>query len=480
VILLFLGKEETRCSITKMLAFLLLSILLTLSEASATPGKIEVPKAFTKVLDDCSGLGCREWYAAQKKDWGTPARKMEWKDKFDECANFKDGTLPNLQPDKWENVIDRHMPGLLDIDLAVKSTSITPETSAVSLGTLKLLLKVATDMTTPGEVGALKEGDTGYKNPRSPTPNTMLPSDKITMHDINQFLVKPVTRGFSVSFAHIMLGRYVDADGNYDHSGKNGGPAVGKITHFISHEWGAPFKNFVAIAENHCKTLNCDPAKTYYWVCTFANNQHDISVSKANVETESPFGIALAANPVSVLAIQWDGPQPMMSISRIWCVFEMALVLKLKLKLYWGCGDKTTLLESRAKSACGPASNELLKNFTPSNAGYTKKEDYDDILAWIDKTTLLCDKPGLTANTPQECLAEIFNKFADTGAVEGTYFNARAEVKTGESSAMPIMSSIYLHATFTILSLFVILRYVCASSKESTVDIHYGLLEAEI
>merc|ERR1719461_2083977 len=87
---------------------------------------------------------------------------------------------------------------------------------------------------------------------------------------------------------------------------------------------------------------------------------------------------------------------------------------------------------------------------------------------------------GLTATEPQDCLAEVFQKFATAKAVDGTYFESRAEVKTGGSSAMPIMSSIYLHATFTILSLFVILRYICASPKESTVDIHYGLLEAEI
>lgn len=463
----------------KMLAFLLLSIQLTLFEASGTKaGKFKIPDEFKQKFNHCSGLGCRFFYAKPKapKKAGTTARNVDWPLRFEELLDYgKD--LPNLVPAKWAAVIDKHMPGFLDIATAVPAP--TPDNSAVSLGTLKLLLKVVTDMIQPEDKGgALKGTDTGYKNPRSPTPDTMVPRDMINMHDINQFLVKPVTRGLAISFANMMMGQKVDKDGNY---GK-GEPAVGKITHFISHDWAAPFKNFVATAEKHCEALgSCNPAKTYYWVCTFANNQHGFTVPEGAVEAVSPFGIALQAKPVSVLAIQWDGPPTaMMSVGRIWCVFEMALVLTLKLKLYWGCGDKIALLEKDAENECG-GSRDLLKAFTPGNAGTSKQEDKDvTILPWIDKKQELCKNFKDLAKTPQECLAEIFQKFATDKAVDGTYWEAREEVKTGESSAMPIMSSIYLHATFTILSLFVILRYVCASPKESTVDIHYGLLEAEI
>jgi len=457
------------CSIIKMLAFLLLSILLTLSEASI----FKVPDSFKKKFNGgCSGMGCRFWYAFKPKTKGVASRNVNWPDRFQELIDAKKD-LPNLVSTKWAAVIDKHMPGFLDIASAPAAP--TADKAAVSLGTLKLLQKVVQDMIKPeGSGGALTGKDDKYKNPRGSAQSV----NDINMHDINQFLVKPVTRGLSISFANMMMGQKVDKDGNY---GK-GSPAVGKITHFISHDWGAPFKNFVATAEKHCSKLGCDPAKTYYWVCTFANNQHGFTVPDGPVEEVSPFGIALKAKPQSVLAIQNDGPPgAKLTVNRIWCVFEMAFVLTLKMNLYWGCGSHITLLEKGAKNECG-GTKSLLQAFKPKDAGTSSEDDKKMILSWIDKKQELCSNfKGLTAKTPQDCLAEVFQTFAKDKAVDGTYHGpSRAEVKTGESSAMPIMSSIYLHATFTILSLFVILRYICASPKESTVDIHYGLLEAEI
>jgi len=453
-------------SIMKMLAFLLLSILLTLSEAVI----FKIPEIFNQMFKDCSGLGCRFWYAKPKTTAATAAKKVDWPLRFAELKDMSKFDLPNLVSTKWEAVVEKHMPGLLDIAKAPAAP--TPDNSAVSLGTLKLILKVVQDMIQPeGSGGALTGKDDKYKNPRGGERS----KDEINMHDINQFLVKPVTRGLAISFANIMMGQKVDANGNYG----SGEAAVGKITHFISHDWAAPFKNFVATAEKHCEALgSCNPAKTYYWVCTFANNQHDFSVPEGEVEDVSPFGRALKAKPVSVLAIQSEEPVKL-TVERIWCVFEMALVLKLQLKLYWGCGATMTLLEKDAVNAC-KKSGESLKAWTPDSALSSNADDKKNILAWIDKQkTELCTNFKMD-KTPRECLAEIFQKFATDKAIDGPYFQARAEVKTGESSAMPIVSSIYLHATFTILSLFVILRYICASPKESTVDIHYGLLEAEI
>ena len=81
-----------------------------------------------------------------------------------------------------------------------------------------------------GSGGALTGKDDKYKNPWGSAPQSV---NDINMHDINQFLVKPVTRGLSISFANMMMGQKVDKDGNY---GKGSPAGKQKIIQFSKYE----------------------------------------------------------------------------------------------------------------------------------------------------------------------------------------------------------------------------------------------------
>ena len=45
---------------------------------------------------------------------------------------------------------------------------------------------------------------------------------------------------------------------------------------FISHWWGEPVRDFVAAVSAHAEARNLDESAAY-WVCAYANNQHDLS-----------------------------------------------------------------------------------------------------------------------------------------------------------------------------------------------------------
>ena len=44
---------------------------------------------------------------------------------------------------------------------------------------------------------------------------------------------------------------------------------------FVSHAWSTPFKQTCAMLNFHMKSHEL-AASTPYWICTFANNQHQL------------------------------------------------------------------------------------------------------------------------------------------------------------------------------------------------------------
>lgn len=270
------------------------------------------------------------------------------------------------------------------------------------------------------------------------------------MHDINELLVKPMMRGLQTPFAQgISALKFKKGEKK---PSKDGNVATGHITHFISHDWAAPFSNFMATVEKHCKDTSCDSSTTYYWVCTFANDQFNFKVTTLE---ESPFYKALISTPTpkSVVAIQYEGAKPSLSIGRIWCVFEMHFTVMLMstdanwkkagTKLFVGCGDKMTEIKKGAKSECGPQHKEAFEKFKGTydnkkdlqgwssyHAGVSigkEKDKIEQVLPWITANDL-CEKYGFDeaaqkapdfakhfpADTPdisQKCFTAFWTKF---------------------------------------------------------------------
>lgn len=184
------------------------------------------------------------------------------------------------------------------------------------------------DAPKPGGCGAGKDADcTGY-------PLSL--HYEVNMNILNDQLIKPLTGGGTpVSFAE-----WVGFD---------------KPDTFISHNWGGSFVHFVNTADLYWKQLK-EGKKTeatyYFWVCTFANNQHDVKLG--DTVDESPFAAALdhakkmiiiQDDPLAQAELDGSGAAKIWSFTlrRAWCVFEMHWALLKKYKIHIGCANGALL-----------------------------------------------------------------------------------------------------------------------------------------
>jgi hypothetical protein len=124
--------------------------------------------------------------------------------------------------------------------------------------------------------------------------------DNITMYYINTHVVKPLTKEFRCSFVELVATR----------------PQAPRW--FVSHFWGTPFKETVEMLNYHAKKRNL-PDTIIYWVCTFANNQHNLAELKGSLE-ETPFVKAILSSQCEGTVALFDGEAS--TLQRSWCVLE--------------------------------------------------------------------------------------------------------------------------------------------------------------
>lgn len=171
----------------------------------------------------------------------------------------------------------------------------------------------------------------------------------LTMHDINGLVGMPLAASTHLSFA-----------------GHVGG---GKPTFFISHNWAGRFDKFVKSAEKHFeykvkeKGLKLDQKNTFYWVCTFANNQFDLQLD--DKPQDGPFALAIQTAKAQgqggdVVAIQ-DDTSPLTdnfgnglkaeyyTPGRIWCAFEYFYAILQEAPIYFNTGSTNTLMDATGK-----------------------------------------------------------------------------------------------------------------------------------
>lgn len=145
-----------------------------------------------------------------------------------------------------------------------------------------------------------------------------LPVRDLTMHEVNGIVVMPLTASVGKSFASYVGG--------------------GKPDFFVSHNWSGRFETFVkgveahfnwARAQNEKNKATMTEENTYYWVCTFANNQWHVKSELGEKIDEGPFALAIdnviQTGKHQIVSIQDDelGEGEYITLGRIWCAFEM-------------------------------------------------------------------------------------------------------------------------------------------------------------
>ncbi|CAL1139170.1 unnamed protein product [Cladocopium goreaui] len=92
---------------------------------------------------------------------------------------------------------------------------------------------------------------------------------------------------------------------------------------FVSHAWLEPVCKFVACLKCHA-SLHQLPDQTAYWVCAYANNQHQLENEICNNPRKTSFyrAIQLCAG---VLLVLDENATP---FTRIWCCFEESIAVE--------------------------------------------------------------------------------------------------------------------------------------------------------
>ena len=86
-----------------------------------------------------------------------------------------------------------------------------------------------------------------------------------------------------------------------------------------SHWWGEPIVSFVNCCQKHSSLRRLNDASANYWVCGYANRQHELELEIGRDITESSFYKALHVADGLLLILDQDATP----FSRIWCDYEL-------------------------------------------------------------------------------------------------------------------------------------------------------------
>jgi len=126
------------------------------------------------------------------------------------------------------------------------------------------------------------------------------PSD-VNLYDLNSILIKPMTKKRNCSFKELFP------------SGES------TPTYYVSHWWGEKVLDFINCCEYHAMAHNLSPSKARYWVCAYANRQHDLGTDLGTDPSKSSFNRAMQMAEGVLLVID---PQVVVT-SRIWVDYEL-------------------------------------------------------------------------------------------------------------------------------------------------------------
>ncbi|CAJ1377812.1 unnamed protein product [Effrenium voratum] len=124
--------------------------------------------------------------------------------------------------------------------------------------------------------------------------------EEVNLYTICKALVKPLTLRFRCSFVELVAA----------------GPQ--EPLWFVSHWWGTPFRQTASLIAFHALERELSPAAAY-WICTFANNQHDLSSLSGGLRSTPFVQAILSEGCVGTLALL---DSQVTTFDRVWCVLE--------------------------------------------------------------------------------------------------------------------------------------------------------------
>jgi hypothetical protein len=138
----------------------------------------------------------------------------------------------------------------------------------------------------------------GWKSSRN---GSALRPDDLNLYDLNSILIKPLTKKRNCAFKELFP------------SGKT------TPSYYSSHWWGEKVLDFIRCCEEHARMNGLAPHEATYWVCAYANRQHDLGTDLGTDPDKSSFrramnlakGVLLILDPEAVV------------FSRIWVDFEL-------------------------------------------------------------------------------------------------------------------------------------------------------------
>mmetsp|Transcript_64935 Transcript_64935/g.155106 ORF Transcript_64935/g.155106 Transcript_64935/m.155106 type:complete len:1037 (+) Transcript_64935:109-3219(+) len=125
-----------------------------------------------------------------------------------------------------------------------------------------------------------------------------------SMYHICEHFVLPMTKAASCSFAELVASE----------------PQPPQW--MVSHAWSTRFACTVQMLSLHSKSrCRGDASSVTYWICTMANNQHDLSELAESNLLDTPFARVLMNKDCVGTAVLCD--QAVTPLKRVWCVFEV-------------------------------------------------------------------------------------------------------------------------------------------------------------
>lgn len=140
----------------------------------------------------------------------------------------------------------------------------------------------------------------------------LLAPEQVSLYDATRYVIKPATAARGCSFVELV--------------------ALGPQcpVWFVSHWWGEPVILFLRCLEQHARDHKLDDDAPY-WICAYANNQHDVGGDVTADPSESSFVKAIELAEGRVLSIVDDAG---VTYTRIWCCLEIHLGLKGTYEIY--------------------------------------------------------------------------------------------------------------------------------------------------
>jgi len=184
--------------------------------------------------------------------------------------------------------------------------------------------------------------------------------DTVNLYHINDLIVMPLTGPCACSFMEMV----------------SSGPQ--DPVWFISHWWGTPFLDTLRMMRLHADRRHVSMCGLY-WMCTFANNQHNLAELSEPGILDTPFAKAIMSESCigTVAFLDEEKASP---FSRIWCILEDYVTIhfgaqKKKTQLMDFC---TIIPEGECESSCG-TTNPRCAGILIDNGDGTSKDNGSDL-----------------------------------------------------------------------------------------------------